>query len=201
MNKTLIAVIVIVAIILVVGIIAYSIMGGKQVSQQSNKVSSIIECDNISNINYKDICYSNIAENNKNVSICRNIDDEHLRIQRDCIANSVLSNDNITTACSQFSMSMSMCYSFLAKVKQYTSICEGENSDIGKDNCYSYFALNMTDVSICNKVSDNNKAFCLSNIATATKNISVCLMISNSSDYKDLCKKWVNEAIVNKTNN
>jgi len=83
----------------------------------------------------KDTCYSDIAEDKEDISICENITDETIK---------------------------DTCYTNIAELKKDSSICEEVTDMAMQNNCYMNIAILKKDSSICkNLTNDILNEFCL----------------------------------------
>ena len=84
------------------------------------------QCDQIEQENYKDTCWSNVAEVTQNAGNCQHIVSDRTR-------------DN--------------CYTKLALLTKNSQLCEKTSKDTRKDACYMNFVLSG-DTSVCDKITD-----------------------------------------------
>jgi hypothetical protein len=107
-------------------------------------------------------CYSQIAANKKDLSICLRIESPALLL---------------------------LCKSDVAVAKGDPSICADLNDDEVLDSCYSQIAEAKKDVALCDKVRrEENKVGCLSALALSKNDASICSKIYSMRPYDgDLC--------------
>jgi hypothetical protein len=115
----------------------------------------------------KDICYSNAAQVNKDVTLCEKISGE---------------------------VSRNGCFSKVAPIVKDESICEKITTVSTRDSCYLFVASRLRDSSICEKASDvawstsgaTGKDTCLSQVIRITGNSDNCAGIQRA-EWKDYC--------------
>ena len=106
---------------------------------------------------FEDICYMMIAAKHENTSLCRKVA-TNTRLQ---------------------------CYTSLAEIKDDANVCA--EAGTYKDNCYSQYAMNVGDSSVCDKIIEiNSKDSCYSNLASKMGQSALCDKITNINQ-KDNC--------------
>lgn len=63
-----------------------------------------------------------------------------------------------------------------------------------KNECYLYFAINRSDIRLCNKIEDKERggpkrSECISSIAEKTRDISLCFKLENLNNMESCIKK------------
>lgn len=122
-------------------------------------------CEILSDKSQKAGCYSMIAINTRERSFCEKADE-------------ILASNIPGQGCHIFDLT-----------SKDISICEEkEDTNIGlnsKGNCYFEFAMVTTKASLCNKIPSDYqsvKDYCLGNVATRQRDVSICKEISGEQD-------------------
>lgn len=125
----------------------------------------LIKCNAIKEIDNRDLCYSNIAGDSGNVSICKKI-------------NTVAYKD--------------VCFSNVGVKNQDAALCEQSGSQ--RDFCLDKVAIARGDLTLCDILSDKeyDKPTCYLRIAENKKDPSICQMIESDS-IKENCFNLVNK--------
>ena len=129
------------------------------------KITKVIkdECKQISNENYKDSCYFDLAEETGDLSICEKLTDKTAnRKKRHCYINLARETGDISI-CEKIKENNNYlskeykynCYASVAEGTKNINICD-EKFEEGswKDSCYSNVAGQTGDNSICEKIVD-----------------------------------------------
>jgi hypothetical protein len=114
-----------------------------------------VVCDNIKDINIREMCQMSVAGSTKNASICEGMRPDY--------------QDN--------------CYSDVGLATKDLSICEKINNSDMRDRCYSDVAIYHRDTSICDKTKiPGEKEWCVERIAVAKKDPELCDRIENGGN-------------------
>jgi hypothetical protein len=144
--------------------------------QQAIKNKDITQCDKMSGsgiyggVSYsKDMCYTGLAKELQDTSICKNLSDEGYLVES------------------------AKCYAEIAIKKNDVSICLVDNS-IVKDECLTNFAITYKDANICSQVRllARKQSACITSLAIVAGDKTICNNVPDE-DWKSLCQRFVDE--------
>jgi len=166
-------------------------------------------CDDIEDIEFKEMCYSDIAKNLKDPSICEKIEEQEYKDE--CYKDlstcdkiydltdrnqCYLAKARNTSDCEevQGEEDKDSCYWNVAEYLKDVSICEELQNLRWKDGCYRSLARELDDVSMCEEIKGSiEKTVCYREMidrAVVSKDISICNKIKDQR-YKDWCSKYI----------
>lgn len=153
----------------------------------------------------KDLRFNASVEGN--ISICHLISDTEIRNQCFSIVAQELKNASLCEFIEKdyeyYDSKITDCYLRIAKAIKDPNLCEGLKIEPNKDECYLYVAFSLADMSICEEI-ENIASFnyCHISFAEMSKNLSICELLKEGveepcytegksiyklNDCKDVC--------------
>jgi hypothetical protein len=131
-------------------------------------------------------CYSQMAENKKDLSLCDKIVDKYGK--QGCIYNVALAM-NDAAACAKLTdqTSNGLCTAKVALTKKDPGLCKGIPGDLEKANCYSDIATVTGDKSLCNNLQGQSVPYCQRIVAVKNGKPQDCYLMDAPQTEKDDC--------------
>lgn len=150
------------------------------------------QCNRIDDKDSRSSCYFDLAVNMSDVSMCDKIDTDS---RSNCYHRLALILKNVTL-CDEVGDYTGLCYFQVAVISGDPSPCEKLKSQQNKSHCYDrvyyFLAVGVNNMSICEKVTDENlRSSCHRVLAMGLNNDTVCKEM-NSTDWYDfyVCRDY-----------
>lgn len=147
-------------------------------------------CDKVQEQHLKNWCYTDIAANLEEASICDNLEGE---FRNNCIKNIAVATQD-TQLCSEISgLPGDRCYLDLAIELQDVNLCSDIESEL-RNECYNDLAKSLSDYQLCLNIEDDIQTYdsCLLRVSLDEQDIAGCRPIYTQR-IKDVC--YMNHAI------
>jgi hypothetical protein len=140
---------------------------------------------------YKNTYYYNSAIKNSNSAACLKINDDFMTAT--CLGN-VASNIKDVALCANSSRLYIMtCLRLFASKNELINNCPDISPEVDEFNCYTAFAEEKKDVSICNTLPGEKKDYCIKSVAIVKNDVSICDSLPATSAYRETCARDVEQ--------
>lgn len=159
----------------------------REIKSEQKKIEKLGQCKGISDMTTKDNCYFKKATEQFELTTCLNI--QNIGLKYSCF-NEVTKNPLVCENAGEL-LQKNDCYKFIAEGKHDISLCE-KVSEEERDFCYgAYLELSKEDISedICEKIDSTFlKDDCFTKIAEEKQDAYACERISKENvDTKNYC--------------
>lgn len=147
-------------------------------------------CANVEEQHLKNWCYTDIAANLQDASICDNLEGE---FRNNCVKNIAVATQD-AGLCSEISgLAGDRCHLDLAIELQDASLCHDIESELGNE-CYNDLARSLDDYQLCLNIEDDVQQYdsCLLRVSLDEQDMTGCRPIYTQR-IKDVC--YMNHAI------
>jgi len=199
---------------------AYGPLSGINITSAS--AEELAACENLTPLNMKYWCFTNISIRTRNASYCEKIDTNYrdLNQKSSCYLEvALLNSDPELCAKVQANSNNGYCYTNVSVARKDVSICDNIADSQSKGDCYGQVAAATGDISLCDKIqveasgtsynfvthqqsqygpveaTRNAREGCYGGVANVLGDESICERIT-SPNTKDSCYEYMDYKIL-----